>query len=387
MADAVTPAWLQRLYRSPALVHPASELPRLLTDFIPRVAASLGADLPDLSRIADLVDAQPTFRLDTDGDIIEAHAKLTVAYGDHEIAVPPSGFPSPLEFLPPEDGGSARPRVVRRDVGAEMAAVQLLMNEGFVVDESGDGLVAKGEAAVAFWTGAIAELPAEWDKRIPDDLTRINLRSTPVGAQLRVSSGVDWLNLDMAFVAEGVAVDADELRMCLEHGRHLVMLDDGSYAPVRAEDVGEILERMAEIYAGQGVREKLPLSQAGRVQDLLRLVGDAIVTPAAKDLFTKLGSVDQIPAIPKPRNLRVETFRDYQKRGFSWMVFLHQCGTGGILADDMGLGKTLQAIALLLWAKNKEKRKLNLVIAPTSVVPNWQREIEKFAPALTTVIW
>jgi SNF2 family DNA or RNA helicase len=53
----------------------------------------------------------------------------------------------------------------------------------------------------------------------------------------------------------------------------------------------------------------------------------------------------------------------------------------------MGLGKTIQAIALLLWAKSKYKRKLNLVVAPTSVVPNWQREIAKFAPGLKTVVW
>jgi SNF2 family DNA or RNA helicase len=68
-------------------------------------------------------------------------------------------------------------------------------------------------------------------------------------------------------------------------------------------------------------------------------------------------------------------------------VFLHELNSGGILADDMGLGKTVQAIALLLWAKGKYKRKLNLVVAPTSVVPNWEREINKFAPGLKTVVW
>ncbi len=386
VADAVTPAWLQRLYRSPALVHPASDLPYLLTEFIPRVAASLGAELPELASIADLEDAQPEFALDMDGDIIEARAKLDVFYGDHEFPVPPVGFPSPLEFLPPEAEGM-RPRVVRRDVGAEMAAVQRLMNHRFVPDEEREGLVAKGDDAVAFWTGGIGELPEEWEKRIPDDLANVSVRSTPVGAQMRVSSGVDWLSLDMSFTTEGIAVDADELRMCLEHGRHLVKLADGTYAPVRREDVGEILERMAEIYAGGAARDKLPLTQAGRVQDLLRLVGDAKVTPEAKELFSKLGNLDEIPPVVKPRNLQVDTFRDYQKRGFSWLVFLHECGTGGILADDMGLGKTLQTIALLLWAKNKHKRKLSLVVAPTSVVPNWQLEIQKFAPKLSTVLW
>jgi len=388
VADAVTPAWLQRLYRSPALVHPTSDLPRLLTEFIPRVAASLGAELPDLSTVADLVDAPPELRLDTNGDIVGARAKLVVHYGDNEFPVPPQGFPSPLEFLPPERGQS-RPRVVRRDVGAEMAAVQQLLNLGFEPDEAKEGLVATGDDAVDFWTHGIAELPDEWDKRVPDDLAKVTVRKTSVTPQMRVSSGVDWLSLEMTFSTAGVAVDTDELRACLEHGRNLVKLSDGSYAPVKEEDVAEILERMAEIYAGSGADpSKLPLSQAGRVQDLLKLVGDAKVSAGAKELFSKLGNVDEIPQIAKPRNLKVKKFRDYQKRGFSWLVFLHDLGTGGVLADDMGLGKTLQTIALLLWVKNKQKkRKLNLVIAPTSVVPNWQREIEKFAPALKTVVW
>ena len=386
VADAVTPAWLSRLYRSPALVHPSSDLPRLLTDFIPRVASSLGAELPEISQVADLVDASPAFSLDMDGDIIEARAKLKVRYEEHGFEVPPQGFPSPLEFMPSKDE-AARARVVRRDVGGEMAAVQRLLNLGFKPDEESGQLIAKGDDAVSFWTEGVSELPAEWKTRVPDDLVRVSVRTTPVSPQMRVSSGTDWLSLSMTFLTEGVAVDADELRMCLEHGRHLVKLDDGSYAPVRSEDVGEILERMAEIYAGTGVRDKLPLTQAGRVQDLLRLVGDSSVSPAAKELFSKLGNLDEIPAVPKPRNLKVKKFRDYQKRGFSWLVFLHGIGTGGILADDMGLGKTLQAIALLLWAKNKQKRKLNLVVAPTSVVPNWQREIEKFAPKLKTVLW
>jgi superfamily II DNA or RNA helicase len=386
VGDAVTPAWLQRLYRSPALVYPAQELPRLLTELIPRVAASLGADLPDLSQVADLVDAHPSFVLITDGDIVEARAKLHAQYGEHDFAVPPMGFPSPLSFLPPA-GRSIRPRVVRRDVGAEMAAVQTMLNLGFTPDDAREGLVAHGDTAVSFWTQGIAELPKGWDTRVPDDLARVNVRSTPVTAQMRVSSGVDWLSLDMSFTTDGVAVDADELRACLEHGRHLVKLADGSFAPVRAEDVAEILERMAEIYAGGAGQEKLPLSQAGRIQDLIRLVGDAKVTPSAKALFTKLGDVAEIPQVAKPRNLRCPSFRDYQKRGYSWLAFLHDVGAGGILADDMGLGKTVQTIALLLWAKNKSKRKLSLVIAPTSVVPNWALEIEKFAPALKTVVW
>lgn len=77
--------------------------------------------------------------------------------------------------------------------------------------------------------------------------------------------------------------------------------------------------------------------------------------------------------------------RDYQKTGFKWLKSLAHYGLGGILADDMGLGKTLQVIALVLSEKSSSG-KPSLVIAPTSLVYNWQEEINKFAPELKAVI-
>jgi SNF2 family DNA or RNA helicase len=267
-----------------------------------------------------------------------------------------------------------------------MAGVQALLNQNFEVSESGEELVASGDDAIAFWTNGIGELPEDWDRFIPDDLVDVTIREESVTPQMRVSSGVDWLNLDMKFESGGAVVREEELRACLEHGRRLVQLEDGSYAPIDPEKVGDVLTRMAEIYATAGMKDKLPLSQAGRVQDLLKMVQNAKVSASAKTLFAKIEDIDEIPSVPKPRTLKAD-LRPYQKDGFSWLVFLHELNSGGILADDMGLGKTIQTIALLLWAKSKYKRKLNLVVAPTSVVPNWEREIGKFAPGLKTVVW
>ncbi|MGB9339877.1 MAG: SNF2-related protein, partial [Polyangiales bacterium] len=385
VSELVTPAWLQRLYRSPAMVQSYGDLPELLGESIPHVAALLGADLPDLSSVADLVDQKPRFELKANGDIIDARVRLYVRYEDQEFDVPPDEFPSPLAVLPPKRG-KKRPRVVRRDLGAEMAGIQALLNQSFDVSESGDELVASGEDAIAFWTNGIGELPEEWDRFIPDDLVDVTIRKESVTPQVRVSSGVDWLNLDMKFESGGAVVREEELRACLEHGRRLVQLEDGTYAPVDPEKVGEVLTRMAEIYATAGMKDKLPLSQAGRVQDLLKMVSNAKVSASAKSLFAKIEDIDEVPSIAKPRTLKAD-LRPYQKDGFSWLVLLHELNTGGILADDMGLGKTIQTIALLLWAKSKYKRKLNLVVAPTSVVPNWDREIRKFAPGLKTVVW
>lgn len=79
--------------------------------------------------------------------------------------------------------------------------------------------------------------------------------------------------------------------------------------------------------------------------------------------------------------------RPYQVRGFSWLVFLRKRGIGACLADDMGLGKTIQVIALLLYEREFLKVEgPTLLICPTSVVGNWMREVERFAPSLKVFI-
>ncbi|MCB9660488.1 MAG: SNF2 helicase associated domain-containing protein [Sandaracinaceae bacterium] len=384
LADSVSPAMLTRLRQQSALVHPNDDLPRLLTDFIPRVAMVLGSELPDLSSAADLVDESAQIRMKAHGDIVNAQVKFDVIYGSQTFEVPSIGLPPPLAFLPPKKPGG-RPRIVRRDVGLELTAIQYLTNMGFEPDDDGEYMEAVGDEAVAFWTQGVGQLPAEWDKLIPEGLRAVKIRKETVQARMSVASGVDWLSLDMVFGTGKLVVAEDELLACLESGRKLVKLEDGSYAPVDVDEVGDILARMAEIAAGSDA-SKIPLSQAGRINDLMKLVPNAKVSTSAKELFAKLHNIDEVPSVAKPRTLKA-TLRPYQKLGFSWLVFLHDLASGGILADDMGLGKTLQTIGLLAWAKGQLDDKLNLVVAPTSVVPNWEREIRKFAPSLETVVW
>ena len=78
--------------------------------------------------------------------------------------------------------------------------------------------------------------------------------------------------------------------------------------------------------------------------------------------------------------------RDYQKFGFKWLKTLSRYGFGGILADDMGLGKTLQVIAFLLSEKKEKGTVPSIVIVPTSLVYNWEAEVEKFAVDLKVLV-
>ncbi|NIK78277.1 SNF2 family DNA or RNA helicase [Paenibacillus castaneae] len=106
-------------------------------------------------------------------------------------------------------------------------------------------------------------------------------------------------------------------------------------------------------------------------------------------LISQLGQQNEWPAIAIPAGLRAE-LRDYQQRGYAWLVFLRQFGLGACLADDMGLGKTVQLISYLLHLKETTTKERDgapaLIICPTSVLGNWQKEIGRFAPSLKVML-
>jgi SNF2 family DNA or RNA helicase len=107
---------------------------------------------------------------------------------------------------------------------------------------------------------------------------------------------------------------------------------------------------------------------------------------ALKELIDNFTNNQAIEPIEKPKGF-VGELRPYQSRGAGWLAFLEKWGLGACLADDMGLGKTIQLIAFLLTLKEQNLlTKPILIVCPTSVLSNWERESKKFAPSLTTFI-
>lgn len=104
-----------------------------------------------------------------------------------------------------------------------------------------------------------------------------------------------------------------------------------------------------------------------------------------KDLLESLKEKVGLKELPQPGDLS-GTLRPYQIRGFSWMAYMGNFGLGICLADDMGLGKTIQFIALLLHQRSEGLRGPSLLVCPTSVLGNWEREINRFAPNLKILL-
>ncbi|WP_069883700.1 DEAD/DEAH box helicase [Streptomyces luteocolor] len=97
-------------------------------------------------------------------------------------------------------------------------------------------------------------------------------------------------------------------------------------------------------------------------------------------LRERLADPEGMEPVGQPATLAAE-LRDYQLRGLNWLARMTSLGLGGCLADDMGLGKTITLISLHLHRQTQEESAgPTLVVCPTSLMGNWQREIEKFAP-------
>jgi len=150
-----------------------------------------------------------------------------------------------------------------------------------------------------------------------------------------------------------------------------------------------ILATLGELYFAERIGDsmQLPFADAARLAELeaaaqLRWLGGERLLEMGRKLHDFAG----IEPVPAPQGLQAQ-LREYQQAGLSWMQFLREYGFGGILADDMGLGKTIQTLAHILT--EKEAGRLDapaLVVAPTSLMGNWQAEAARFAPSLRVLL-
>jgi superfamily II DNA or RNA helicase len=156
-------------------------------------------------------------------------------------------------------------------------------------------------------------------------------------------------------------------------GESVVALEGGGFGSLPKGWLAQYGDRLADLLGaldaqGRVARHALP-DLALLCEDL-----DQPPPPALEGLRPLLEGFEGIPHAEIATDLE-EVLRPYQRQGVDWLVFLRRAGLGALLADDMGLGKTLQALCAV------EGR--TLVVAPTSVLHGWMREIDRFRPELS----
>lgn len=169
-----------------------------------------------------------------------------------------------------------------------------------------------------------------------------------------------------------------------------LQLPDQRYIAIAAGRVKEILSVLVELYDRKALSNgvlKIRYVQAAQLLGLQQsLQARWMGGENLKKLGEKLINFKGIESCVLPKELKGQ-LRDYQKEGVDWLNFLREFQLGGILADDMGLGKTIQVLTHLLSEKESGRQKHpNLIIAPTSLMANWENECNRFTPDLKVLI-
>jgi SNF2 family DNA or RNA helicase len=158
----------------------------------------------------------------------------------------------------------------------------------------------------------------------------------------------------------------------------------GAWVAIDPQELADIRARLRSRTPALRAADALRIALVGEAR------GDGVVAPVVADgdfarALERLRQAERAP-VPVPAGLRA-TLRPYQQRGFAWLATMSALGLGGCLADDMGLGKTVQMLAWLLHRLERfpDDARPALLVAPTSVLGNWEREVARFAPGLTVV--
>ncbi|WP_022749752.1 DEAD/DEAH box helicase [Lachnobacterium bovis] len=223
---------------------------------------------------------------------------------------------------------------------------------------------------------------------VTDNLRAIKLKRR-VSLMMGVSVKADLLNIEI--ISDDVRYD--ELLDILSSYRQkkkYFRLKNGSYIDLKDDNIKALDELIDTLsISDEQLKEKainVPIYRALYLDRVLE-ENEGIYTKRDQT-YKKL--IKEFKAIKEsdfdlPNSLN-KIMRNYQKVGYKWLRTIDYYGFGGILADDMGLGKTIQAISVLLAAKEENKEGCSIVIAPSSLIYNWKEEINHFAPSLLVEI-
>lgn len=234
--------------------------------------------------------------------------------------------------------------------------------------------------------GVTVQMPSRWTKEgRRSSGIRIKAQGwvgTPDGAAAETPKlGVEQL---VAFEAEallgGHEITREELTE-LAAAKFPLVFFRGEWIEIDVKEIRQVLKFMKRHETGMFTfRELMQLTSGEEGVQMEGVDIAGIETAGMLSVLVEGGAVRHPQQRPVPTGLN-GTLRPYQERGYQWLAAMRELGFGALLADDMGLGKTVQVITVLLDNLIHSAGK-NLIICPTSLLGNWQREFARFAPEL-----
>jgi SNF2 family DNA or RNA helicase len=215
-----------------------------------------------------------------------------------------------------------------------------------------------------------------------NDLKSFKFNLNKAVIRVNLKSDIDWFDIEIDISFGNQKVNIRDLQKAFLKKSNYVTLGDGTLGILPEE----WMKKFANYFkTGEVKKNGIQISnyQFGIIDELYEEIESK---PAfLEELYNKkmrLQNISEIKTVAIPKGIKAK-LREYQHHGLNWLAFLDKNQLGGCLADDMGLGKTLQTITFLQHLKLKNpKGQPSLIIAPTSLIFNWNNEIEKFCPTL-----
>ena len=279
--------------------------------------------------------------------------------------------------------------VIKRNEEAEKEFVEKLQNlhSQFSYHEDTGGLVLKG-ADVLRNNWFFLFIDAMKEMKVPvfgfEALKNFRFNTARPNTHIHVSSGLDWFDAKVEIEFGEQKVGIADIKKALAGKQSFVQLDDGTLGILP----DEWLKKYALLFkVGEGKNDKLRLSKyhLSVIDDLYERRDEEEISFTLDAKYERLREFKNIPETVPPQEV-AGILRPYQVAGFQWLNYLNDVGWGGILADDMGLGKTVQALSMIDHFKKTTGGLQSLVICPTTLIYNWQKEVLKFTPSLSCQI-
>ena len=249
--------------------------------------------------------------------------------------------------------------------------------EGLVYADEHGFIVGKDLASL-FLRHEIGDLARRYVLLGAEKLKAYRIKPVSPKLKLNLGFGLDFLDGSAALEIDGQEFSL--MDVLAEHRKNsFVTLNDGTQAVINTDYLAKLARLFRQTEAGVRVSFfDLPL-----IEDLIDQNAAEAQFSKARQVFLGFNALaaKELPAPPIAGDLRA-----YQMDGLKWLDYLHAHGLGGCLADDMGLGKTVQTIALLSRLYPAETMP-SLLVMPRSLLFNWQREVERFCPALRCSVY
>lgn len=342
---------------------------RFLTNVLPRIHETFSLSIPK-ALAESYVTEEAAFSMYLDRDKAGIRLELIVRYGDYSFN--PFGKPP---------GGKT---IIVRQAGKEAMVMEELEEHGFQREKQYFYLRDEGRI-YEFLTGELKELSACYELYYSDAFRAIKIQPPKLlRTAVRVLGENDLLEVDFEF--ENVSKqELAALFRSLKLKKKYFRLKNGSFLDLSVEGIENITVLLQKLEGRDRVMEDGTLrASLDYAFYLNQSLDDDYYRLELDESFRRLIEEIEAPTAGNavlPEGIRAE-LRPYQVLGYEWLTSLSKHRLGGILADDMGLGKTLQAIVYMTAAKCEDPQATCLVVCPSSLVYNWQDEIENFSPKL-----